>query len=165
MEKATVQVTDGKVAKRNRIIILVGAVGVLLLALVFANLTLQALNVRATTSSEFITYVAQHHIGRAELSEDFSKMQQDFCLLHVDHAIPNSELKGDLLSWVEQYYKLDGGHSLTVEYDIPGTNQKQILGDALYDEETKTVHLTMSVDGTKEVVNQTVNWPLYTAGS
>jgi hypothetical protein len=146
------------VARRNKLIFIAWVGTVLILGAVFANLTVKALHVRAATSSEFTQYVADHNIGWAEISTDFSRIQQDFCLLHVDHEIPASQLQSQLMDWIYQYHRLDGGHSLTVEYDVPNQGKKKILGDAYYDGRTKTVRLTLNVDGQSRVVEQQVNW-------
>ncbi len=149
---------EAVVARRNKRIFLAWVSVVLILGAVFADLTIKALRVRAATSSEFTQYVSDHNIGWAEISTDFSRVQQDFCLVHVDHDIPASQLEGQLLDWIYQYHRLDGGHSLTVEYDIPNQGKKKILGDAYYDARTKTVRLTMNLNGQSQVVEKRVDW-------
>jgi hypothetical protein len=159
MEKAINHATDdARRVRRNRLYFLAGLAVVLALGGTFAHLTLQALNVRATTSSEFPQYVVDHRIGHAEIADDESGMQQDFCVVHLNKAPPDSQIANELLDLLNHYHQLDGGTILTAEYDIPGTGKNTILGDAVLNEETNTVRLTVNTASGKHVVERHVDW-------
>lgn len=101
---------------KSRVQFLIGAGIVLVLALAFAAITMWALRIRSQTGSEFSKYVVSHHLGTAEVTDDASGFQTDFCVLHLNAAIPDSKLKTETVALFTTYHQLDGGDHLTLEY-------------------------------------------------
>jgi hypothetical protein len=135
-----------------------GVVIVLVFGLVFALLTRRALYVRAVTSSVFNQYVIDHHIGHAEVSDDASGFQGDFCVLYVNHRIPDAELKDQTLRLLYEYHDLDGGDILSIQYDVPGQGKRVTLADAVFHAESQTVSLSLNLTTGKRLLTVPVHW-------
>ena len=103
-------------AIRSRRQFIIGSVIVLLLAVVFASITVWALSIRQRTGSEFSNYVLTHHIGQAVVTNGNSGFQGVFCILHLNQPIPDTQLKAQAMGLFEKYSSLDGGNHLTLEY-------------------------------------------------
>lgn len=149
----------GKVSssKRNKMVFLFGLIGVLAVGGIFASLTAKALWVRSVTSSVFNKYVIDHHVGQAEISDDASGFQGDFCVLHLNQPIPAAQLQQQTLDLMFHYHDLDGGRILSIQYNVPNSNKKVIESDAVYDPTTQIVSMTLNA-GDQKVVKQKVDW-------
>lgn len=152
-----VQAEKANTRSRNKLLFLIGLIGVLAVGGVFASLTVKALWVRSVTSSVFNKYVLDHKIGTAEVSDDASGFQGDFCVLHLNQPIPQDQLQEQTLDLMYHYHDLDGGRILSIEYNVPGTGKKVIESDAVYEPGTETVSLTLN-EGGQRVVKQKVDW-------
>lgn len=142
---------------RNRVLFLIGLVGVLAIGGAFASLTAKALWVRSVTSSVFTKYVIDQKIGHAEVADDASGFQGDFCVLHVNQPIPKDQLEQQTLNLMYHYHDLDGGRILSIQYNPLGTGKKVIESDAVYDANTQTVTMTLN-EGSQQVIKQQVDW-------
>jgi hypothetical protein len=144
--------------RRSRIMFLVGAVIVLVFGATFAMLTRRALYVRAHTSSVFNQYVLDHHIGHAEISDDASGFQGDFCVLYVNHRIPDAELKDQALHLLYEYHDLDGGDILSIQYNVPGQEKRITLADAVFHPDSQSVSLSLNLTTGKQLMTIPVHW-------
>jgi hypothetical protein len=144
-------------SKRNKAVFLIGLIGVLAVGGVFAGLTAKALWVRSVTSSVFNKYVIDHNVGKAEISDDASGFQGDFCVLHLNQPIPQAQLQQETLDLMHHYQDLDGGRILSIQYNVPNSSKKVIESDAVYDPTTKIVSMTLN-EGGQKVVKQKVDW-------
>lgn len=145
--------------RRNKSLMIVGLLGVLALGGIFATLTVKALWIRSATGSVFNKYVIDHGIGHAEVADDASGFQRDFCVLHLNHPIADGQLQAETLSLMREYHDLDGGDSLSIQYSVPGTGKTETEADAVYDAASKTVTMTLNEGGQKRVAKQSVAWP------
>jgi len=143
-------------AKRNRMYFIIGAIIVLLFAGGFAYETVKALQVRSLTGAVFNTYVINHGIGTADITDDASGFQQDFCVLHLKQPIPEKQLLSETMSLMYRYNDLDGGTTLSIRYNENGKSITQ--ADAVYNVGTETVLVTLNEGANKRVVKQHVNW-------
>ncbi|MCL6516308.1 hypothetical protein [Alicyclobacillus sp.] len=144
--------------RRNRIWFVAGAALVLVLAGLFAHLTLRALTVRATTSSEFSQYVVDHGIGRVELMHDASGFDEDFMVLHLSHPVAEDQLQAQATAWMKLYYQLDGGTTLTMDYVDAATGKRVVQADAVYDPQKQTLSLTLNEGGERRLVRIPAAW-------
>lgn len=151
--------------RRNRLWFLFGAAVVLALAGLFAHLTLQALTVRATTSTEFGQYVSDHGIGQVELMHDASGFDEDFMVLHLNQAVPEDRLQSQVTEWMQTYYQLDGGTTLTIDYADPATGRRVVQADAVLDPARHILTLTLNQGGERRVVRTSVSWQRGAGGS
>lgn len=142
--------------KKSRWQFVFGGVILVGLAVTFAMLTIQALNIRANTSSEFMDYVAQHGIGTAEVSDDASGFQGDFCVLHLKQPIPAEDLKAEAMQLFQEYNQLDGGQRLTIEY--AQGSKTTIQADAILLSNGKDVSLSLHEHGTSQMVQVPISW-------
>lgn len=142
--------------KRNRMYFLIGAFLVLLFGGGFAYETIKALHVRSLTGAVFNTYVINHGIGTAEISDDASGFQQDFCVLHLNRPIPSTELLSQTMKLMYEYHELDGGTTLSIRYNEHGTTITE--SDAVYNQASQTVVITLNEGDTKRTVQQHVAW-------
>lgn len=154
-----------KSLRRGRWKFLVGAGIIAALGVTFAGLTLQALNIRAHTSSEFSAYVANHNLGTVELVDDESGVQTDFAVLHLRQPLAGSMLEQQTLDLMKTYFTLDGGSHLTIEYSANG--KTDVLSDAvlLPGQSSRTLAITLHENGQVQVVKESVDWGSGTTGS
>jgi len=143
---------------KNRLYFVFGALIVLAIGGTFAKLTTQALYVRSITGAVFNTYVINHHIGRAQISDDASGFRGDFCLLNLNKAIPPNEIVDTTMSLMERYHTLDNGTSLSLVYAQPSTGKSIKESDAVYDESLQTVTITVDLAAKQQVVVKHVDW-------
>ncbi|MCF8567221.1 hypothetical protein LLE49_21095 [Alicyclobacillus tolerans] len=146
-------------SRRNKLLFVFGAILLLGVGGMIATETIHALSVRAKTGSVFNTYVIDHHIGIADISDDASGFQSDFCVLHLNQPIPDKQLEQQALSLMHQYYKLDGGNSMTIVYSSRGSDKSVTQADAYYHSADQTVLLTLNTASGKKLVSEHVNWP------
>lgn len=143
--------------KRNRIMFLSGAVIVLFFAGLFAYWTHKALYVRSVTSSIFAKYVIDNHVGTASIQDDPSGLQADTCFLHLTKPIPTAQLEKEVENLAYQYYNLDGGTIMDVEYDTPG-KPTLIQADTVYEDGAGTLSMTLNFNGVRKIINKTEKW-------
>ncbi|MCL6548389.1 MAG: hypothetical protein K6T30_05720 [Alicyclobacillus sp.] len=143
--------------RRNRLLLLSWTALVLAIGGFFAHETIRALYVRSVTGSVFADYVLTHHIGRAQISDDESGFQKDFCVLQLNHPIPAAHLTQQMADLMYHYHDLDGGTMLTAAYRTP-SGKWVTEADAVYDESRETLILTLHAGGQNRVVKEKVEW-------
>ena len=143
---------------RSRRLFIYGAVLVLAIGGFFAYEVTRALYVRSHTGSVFNTYVIQHHIGQAQISDDSSGFQLDFCVLHLTKPIPQSELEFQTFSLMQKYHELDGGISMTLVYADPSTGKTVTEATAQFLPQQGIVSMTLGQGDIRRTVTRKVNW-------
>lgn len=123
---------SARLIRKNRLYFLGGAVLVLGIVGVFTWGSERALYVRTVTGSIFSHYVVTHHIGQASVSDDASGFQSDFSVVTLNQRIPVARLKQEVETLAQQYYDLDGGTSLTVQYNDPISHRVVVQASTNY---------------------------------
>jgi len=144
--------------RRSRLLFVLGALLLLGIGGAFARETIHALYVRSVTGSVFNTYVLSHQIGHAQIQDDSSGFQTDFCVLHLDHPLPTNGLAEETLALLDKYHSLDGGASITLMYTSPTTGKDVTQAAAQYFPAQDLV--TMTIDGgeNRTTLTQHVKW-------
>lgn len=149
--------------RRNRWFFVAAAVVVLMIGGGFALATTNALSIRAHTGSEFSTYVVDHHIGRVTIQTDSSGLETDFCVLHLDKPIAEDKLADEAFHLMTVYHSLDGGNTLSIEYQSSGGNT-DIQASVFYSAPNETVSLELHEPDGLHIVKRKVNWSPDTYG-
>lgn len=149
--------------RRNRWLFVGGAILVLAIGGGFAVATTDALSIRQHTGSEFSTYVARHHLGTVSIQTDESGMESDFCVLNLTKPIPDKQLANEAFQLMTQYHNLDGGDTLTIEYQ-PRGQTNEIEASVYYNEATQTVSMQLHEADGLHIVNRHVHWAPDTYG-
>lgn len=157
--ETTLSRNSKQLVRRNRWILVGALIGLLALGGVFAAMTEQALYVRSKTGSVFNTYVIQHGIGHAEVADDVSGFQGDFCVLHLNKPLPQARLQSRALQLMQQYYNLDGGTTLSIRYQNPATGKEVDQADVVYSDGSGDVSLILNVGQVRKTVHVKVDWP------
>lgn len=143
---------------RNRALFVIGGLLIVGISAMFARATVEALQIRSATSSEFSQYVIDHHVGTVEESTDFSGFQGDFCVLQLAQRLPHSGLRSAILKYLFEYHTLDGGTHLTLDYQAPNSPHDEVLADAIYDQNAKTVTVNIHVGANAGLQTIPVDW-------
>jgi hypothetical protein len=143
--------------RKSRLLFLFGALIVVGFAALFAFWTHKALYVRSATSSVFAKYALDHHVGNASITDDPSGLQSDTCFLHLFAPIPTAKLEAEVMNLAYQYYSLDGGTIMDIEYDAKG-QPTLIQADAVYEDSSKTLMMTLNLNGVHKTLSKPVNW-------
>ncbi|MCL6454920.1 MAG: hypothetical protein K6T78_15035 [Alicyclobacillus sp.] len=151
--------------RRSRMWFILGGVLVLGFGGLFASLTIQALNIRAHTSSEFSRYVVQHHVGTAELTDDPTGIEEPFTVVHLSHSIPDGALTSEAAQLFQVYNQLDGGDQLEL-VDSSRSRTSQVVANVQFlpgDKEMVIVeHLS---NGRTTSVRLPVKWKVVLVGA
>lgn len=140
---ADTSVVTARRQKRNRLWIIIGGIVVVAFAVTFASMTMVALHMRQANGSVFAKYVIDHHIGTAQIQDDASGFQGDFCVLQLNHPIPKGQLETESLALMREYNSLDGGTSLNIVYQDSAHNKQVTEASLLYDAAGHVVHMTL----------------------
>lgn len=152
-------VSDARVKRtRSRVWFVVGALLVLSIGGFFAHEVTRALYVRSQTGSVFADYVIQHHLGKAVISDDSSGFQMDFCVLHLNHPIPQNQLASETFALMKEYHSLDGGISLTLVYSEQATGKTVTQAMAEFLPNQGLVSMTLTKGTLRQTVTKRVNW-------
>lgn len=145
--------------KRNRIYFVLGSILVLLIGSLFAWGAHQALVVRSKTGSVFATYIVKHDLGSASVIDDASGFQGDFCVLKLKRPFSAGSLRNKVQSMAWQYYNLDGGTNLTIQYTVTGSHQSVIQASTVYEPSTHTLSMSLRTPNGMKSVAEKVDWP------
>lgn len=145
-------------AMRSKLWFIIGALMVLGIGAGYATETVRALHVRSITGSVFNQYVIQHNIGRAQVADDASGFQGDFCVLSLNQPIPATQLEQSALQLMFHYHDLDGGHTLSIDYTPAHGGQTLHQADVYYDAGASAVSITTHVGSTTRTVQRHVDW-------
>lgn len=146
--------------RKGKIQFLIGAAIIVVLAIAFASITMWALRIRSATSSVFAKYVTSQKIGTAQVTDDASGFQSDFCVLHLNHPVPTDQLQSETMGLFEKYHQLDGGDHLTLEYTT--ANGKTVIqSDAVLVDNS---HVSITLHEPSGVNSKTVLLPPQSAG-
>ena len=142
--------------RRSRLYFIFGAIIIAVFIVLFSTQTTKALYVRSQTGAVFNTYVISHHIGTADISDDASGFQGDFCVLHVNKLIPTKDLMQQAMSLASRYYDLDGGTNMSIVAMVNGKNLTQ--ASTVYEASSNTLMMTFN-DGHREwSIDRKVKW-------
>ena len=145
--------------RRSRLAFMLGALLLLGIGGLYARETTHALYVRSLTGSVFNTYVLSHKLGQAQIQDDSSGFQSDFCVLHLYHPLPATGLAAETLALLKTYHSLDGGSSLTLRYTSPTTGKDITQASAEYFPAQGLVTMTINVGDNQTTVSEHVQWP------
>ncbi len=147
-------------ARKNRILLLIGAVIVVVFALAFAQLTMTAIHVRKQTSDVFMQWVLDHHVGTAQLVTDSSGFDGAFVVLTLSKPIVGAQIPTQSLALMKEYYSLDGGQSLTIQYHDKAKNTTEQVSSVQYIEAEHTVYINVHTGpDAGKVFQRKVHWP------
>lgn len=143
---------------RSRTLFVLGGVLVLSIGGFFAYEVSHALYVRSVTGSVFDTYVINHHIGHADISDDSSGFQADFCVLHLNKPVLQSNLASETYALMEKYHQLDGGTSMTLVYSDSATGKQITEASVEFLPAQKSVTMTLHRGSTLQTLTKKVDW-------
>lgn len=148
-----------QIVRRNRVYFVFGSILTLAIGGTFAWGAHKALVVRSLTGSEFATYVVDHHVGTVAVSDDASGFQGDFAVLTLNHPYSESSLLAGAKQMAWQYYNLDGGINLSIEYRNPATHKTEVQASTLYLAQNHSLSINLRGPNLSKSVVEKVTWP------